>query len=257
MPLTPEAVRRLAATLHAARREARFAELKGHDLPQALAEAYAVQAELAALAGNRTRGWKVTALGESDQRKFASDRPVAAPLFDPYVHTAPATLRHAAFLTPLLECEVAFLLGSDIPPQATPYSRGDIETAIAAVVPVFEVVDARVPPEAADLTKLADCIGNGDFVSGTPVAGWQKLDLRNIAIALSAGGVIVERGSSVRILGDPLLAVVALANAQPLSDSLKAGQIVTTGTCTTPLAVMRGQYVGDFGPLGEVRATFT
>src|SRR5258708_40124328 len=113
MPMTPEAVRRLAATLHVARTETRFADLKGHDLPRSIAEAYAVQSELAALAGNRTRGWKVTALGSDDQRKFASDRPVAAPLLDPYVHAAPAALRHASFLTPLLECEVAFLLGSD------------------------------------------------------------------------------------------------------------------------------------------------
>jgi 2-keto-4-pentenoate hydratase len=255
--MTPDSVQKIAGGLQAARGEAWIADLSEYDLPRSVAEAYAVQSELIALAGDRNRGWKVTALGPEDQRKFGSDRAVAGPLLEPYVHASPAALWRASFLTPLLECEVAFLLGADLPPRASAYQRGDIEAAIAAVVPVFEVVDARVPPEAADLTKLADCIGNGGFITGTPVADWRDLDLRNIAITLSVNGVVTERGTSARILGDPLLAVLALANAQPLSGALKAGQIVTTGTCTTPLAVTAGDYAGDFGPLGKVSATFT
>ncbi len=250
-----DAVARLAAALHAARNETRFADLAGHDLPQSVGNAYAVQAQIAGLAGD-VLGWKVTALGAEAQRQFSSSVPVAGPLLAPYVHAAPATLKHLSFLTPLLECEVAFLLGSDLPARAKSYGRDDIEAAIAAVVPVFEVVDARVKPDATDLTKLADCIGNGDFITGTPVTAWRKLDLRDVAITLSMNGVITERGSSARILGDPLLAVLALANAQPLSGALKAGQIVTTGTCTNPLAVSPGEYAGEFGPLGEVRVTF-
>jgi 2-keto-4-pentenoate hydratase len=253
--MTPGTARRLADNLYAARREARFADLAGFELPQSVADAYAVQSELILLAGSN-RGWKVTALAAEDQRKFASDRPVAGPLFDPYFHAAPATLRHAAYLTPLLECEVAFVLRADLPARAEPYRRGDIEAAIDAVVPVFEIVDARVPPEAADLTKLADCIGNGDFVMGAPVAAWRDLDLRNIAIALSLDGAVAEHGNSARILGDPLLALLALANAQPISGELKAGQIVTTGSCITPFAATRGHYAGDFGPLGKVSIDF-
>ena len=254
--MTPGTARRLADNLYAARREARLADLAGFDLPQSVADAYAVQAELILLAGGN-RGWKVTALAAEDQRKFGSDRPVAGPLFDPYFHAAPATLRHAAYLTPLIECEVAFVLKSNLPARVGPYQRGDIEAAIAAVVPVFEIVDARVSLEAADLTKLADCIGNGDFVMGPPVKDRHGLDLRNIAITLSLDGAVAERGNSAKILGDPLLALLALANAQPLSGELKAGQIVTTGSCITPLAASPGHYVGDFGPLGQVGIDFT
>ena len=69
---------------------------------------------------------------------------------------------------------------------------------------------------------------------------------------------ITERGSSARILGNPLLAVIALANAQsaaqPLpAGGLKRGQIVTTGTCTTPIPPKVGRYVGEFGPLGSMQ----
>ena len=52
------------------------------------------------------------------------------------------------------------------------------------------------------------------------------------------------------------MAVVTLANAQPLpAGGLKRGQIVTTGTCTTPLALEQGVYVADFGPLGSLSLT--
>ena len=61
-----------------------------------------------------------------------------------------------------------------------------------------------------------------------------------------------ERGRSARILGNPLLAAIALANAQPLpAGRLKGGQIVTTGAC--PIPPRPDQYVGDFGALGTLR----
>jgi 2-keto-4-pentenoate hydratase len=66
------------------------------------------------------------------------------------------------------------------------------------------------------------------------------------------------QGNSARILGNPLLAVVALANAQPLPlGGLKKGQIITTGSCVTPVPLRDGTYVADLGPLGTVRLTVT
>lgn len=252
-----ETIQQLGAGLHAARGGGRLAPIPSFDAQLSVADAYAVQAATIALAGNAVRGWKVTALSAEDQRKFGSDRPVAGPLLDPYVHTSLAVLPYASFLSPLLECEVAFVLGSDLPQRPEPYRRSDIEAAISSVMPVFEIVDARVSANATDLTKLADCMSNGDFVMGTPITAWRTMDLSRITIALSVNGAVAERGPATKILGDPLLAVVALANAQPLAGSLEAGQIVTTGTCTTPLAIARGRYAGDFGPLGQVRADFT
>jgi 2-keto-4-pentenoate hydratase len=97
-------------------------------------------------------------------------------------------------------------------------------------------------------------MGNGAFIAGTPVRDWRALDLGAIDIVLNFEASEAARGTSARILGKPLLAVVALANAQPLpGGGLKRGQIVTTGTCTTPIAPRAGAYVADFGRLGTVR----
>jgi 2-keto-4-pentenoate hydratase len=246
-----------AAALAQARAEAK---ILGHAAWEgsirSVTDAYAVQDELAR--GHTVRGWKVTALKPEQQRGYRADRPVAGALLAPFVHAAPATLSLAGFITPLLECEVAFVLGTDIPPRAAAYSRHEIEGAIDAVVPVMEVADGRFAPEAPDLLKLADYMGNGAFIVGEPFEDWRKLDLGEIKVTLTFDGKESWQGESARILGNPLLAVIALANAQPLpSGGLKRGQIVTTGTCTTPIAPRAGEYVAQFDALGSVSVRFT
>lgn len=243
----------IAAQLASARTEARVAEFPS-DQVASVSDAYAVQSELIRLAGGNVRGWKVTALAEKDQEKYAASRPVAGPLLAQHVHDAPVALRLSSFISPLLECEVAFLLATDLPARAD-YDQEEIKAAIAAVIPVFELADSRVPAYASDLMKLADAMGNGSFVVGRPVEDWHRLDLSNIEIVLTHNGTEIQRGSSARILGNPLLAVIALANAQPLSAGLKAGQIVTTGTCTIPIPVSEGRYTADFGLLGSIEMT--
>ncbi|HEY2757841.1 MAG TPA: hydratase [Pseudolabrys sp.] len=245
-----------AAALAQARAEAK---ILGHAAwegsARSVADAYAVQDELAR--GHAVRGWKVTALKPEQQRGYRADRPVAGALLAPFVHASPAALPLAAFITPLLECEVAFLLGADLPPRAAPYSRQEIEAAIEAVVPVMEVADGRFAPEAPDLLKLADDMGNGAFIVGGPFKDWRKLDLGQINVTLTLDDHETWQGESARILGNPLLAVIALANAQPLpAGGLKRGQIVTTGTCTTPIPPRAGEYVAQFDAIGSVSVRF-
>jgi 2-keto-4-pentenoate hydratase len=216
-------------------------------------DGYRVQSQLAQLAGNDVRGWKVTALSPEQQRGYSASQPVAGALLAPYVHATPARLSLARFVAPLLECEVAFVLGQDLPARAQPYGHEQIEAAIEAVVPAMEIADCRLSPDAPDLLKLADSMGNGAFIVGRPLRQWHTLDLSDLAITLMHEGSEAERGSSARILGNPLLAVIALANAQPLpAGGLKRGQIVTTGTCTTPIPPRPGRYAGDFGALGSL-----
>jgi 2-keto-4-pentenoate hydratase len=245
-----------ARDLMAARREARLLDPKALPTIADVEDAYSVQTELAALAGGNVRGWKVTALTRADQDKFSSSRAVAGMLLGDYVHANAATLKLSGMIAPLLECEIAFVLGADLPARATPYARDEIEAAIAQVVAAFEIPDGRVPDDSALLLKLADCMNNGEFIAGQPVAFSRGFDVTSIDIALAHNGKTLERGSSARILNDPLLAVLALANAQPLpAGGLKKGQVVTTGTCTNPVKLEKGEYTAEFGPLGSVRMT--
>ena len=245
----------LADELYRARAEARLLDVDAwRHVIRNVDDGYASQSLLAARAGHAVRGWKVTALSPEQQVLYLASRPVAGALLAHFVHAAPATLSRKHFVTPLLECEVSFLLGADLPARDKPYTRADIEAATEAAVPAMEIADCRWPDDAPGVLKLADSMGNGAFIAGQPVTNWRTLDRSAIDVTLSHDGKVVERGSSARILGDPLLAVIELANAQPLpAGGLKRGQIVTTGTCTTPIPLQAGRYVGDFGGIGTVQ----
>jgi 2-keto-4-pentenoate hydratase len=223
-----------------------------------VAASYRVQTRLAALAGGAVAGWKVTALNAEQQKMFDIDRPVGGVMLASFAHEAPVTLALERFVGPLLECEIAYRLARDLPVRDAPYTRAEIAEAVDALVPAYEIADLRVPAEAPGLLKIADCVGNGAFIAGPAVADWRGVDLGAVEAVLSHNDVEVARAPAARILGDPLMAVVTLANAQPLpAGGLKRGQIVTTGTCTRPLPLKRGLYVANFGALGSLRLTVT
>ena len=60
------------------------------------------------------------------------------------------------------------------------------------------------------------------------------------------------------VLGDPRIAPAWLANELSQFDlTLKAGEVVTTGTCHPPLPIQSGDvFEADFGVIGKVSVRF-
>ena len=246
----------LAAKLAQARADARTLNVHEGAI-SSVAEAYRVQDALATSTG-AVHAWKVSALTAEQQRGYPTDRPVAGALFAPFVHSTPARLALKSFVALLMECEIAFLLGRDLPQRDAPYTRAEIANAVEAIVPAIEIADCRWPSAAPDLLKLADDMGNGAFITGAAVRDWRNVELKGREVVLTLDGTDAARGPCAKVLGDPLMGVVGLANAQPLpAGGLKRGQIVTTGTCITPIAMKMGTYIADFGELGRVEMTIT
>lgn len=244
-----------AAALLAARRAA--ARLPGALGARNPADAYATHAALARLLGGAVPGWKAGNLTSAQRAASGIPTAICAPLLGPWFAASPARFVRAAFVDPpALECEFAFELGADIPPRAAPYTRADIEARVAALRPAIEIVDKRVAG-ATPLDAFADCMASGGFVYGAPIADWRRLDLATASVALALDGRASAQGTGAAIVGDPLLALVELANAPPPWTGLRAGQIVTTGSCTgmTPV-VDPALAVADFGPLGKVEIRF-
>lgn len=65
-------------------------------------------------------------------------------------------------------------------------------------------------------------------------------------------------GHGKNVLGDPRAALAWLANElSGLGIALRAGQVVTTGTCHPPLPIAAGDQIAvDFGVLGKVSVGF-
>jgi 2-keto-4-pentenoate hydratase len=226
--------------------------------PQDLAAAFQIQAELARRAG-AVGAWKISYLTLQQQAAKGVDHPIAARIFGPWVHPSPARLS-LPLIAPKLECEFAYALGRDLPQRAAPYTRGEVEAAIAALHPAIEVVDSRLPPNPTMPMALVDSISNAAFVFGPAVSDWRGIKYAGTSIALTINGEAKAQGSARAILGgDPIGAVVMLANHQPpQSEGLKRGQIVTTGSCTGMTPVSAGAHVvADFGPIGRVEIDFS
>jgi 2-keto-4-pentenoate hydratase len=72
-------------------------------------------------------------------------------------------------------------------------------------------------------------------------------------------GTVAGEGTGERVLGDPLNALVWIANHQSRAGrGLRAGEIISTGTCTGLAPVKPGQRASaDFGDLGAVEVEFS
>lgn len=88
--------------------------------------------------------------------------------------------------------------------------------------------------------------------------GWRKIDLAAHRVFGRVGNSLEREGKGENVLGDPRVALAWLANELSRHGiTLKAGQVVTTGTCMTPLKFAAGDLVvADFGVIGTVRARF-
>ena len=259
-----EAARQALVT---ARRQAQaIASWPPERVPRDLAEAYRLQTAVARELG-AIGGWKVAAVTAAQRESLAVPTPIAGPLLRPWMHDASgaeAALRGVDFIAPKLECEFAFELAHDLPPRPRPYSRDEVRAATGALRIGVEIVDSRLPRGLGALAELSDAFNNGAFIVGPARAQWRALDLGAIEIVLTrrsdGGADEVARGSGRAILdGDPFGTVVQLANAPAGAGlGLRAGDIVTTGSCTgAPFLPGPGRYRAEFATLGSVAFRFT
>ncbi len=256
--MTPQDAEKAADILVAARKNARSIQgLDGTLNPTGIDDAYAINAAIAHRNGGPI-GWKIMAIVPTQREALKVDRPIAAPLFKSYFTEGPAAFAAGTFIQPMLECEFDYVLGRDLPIRPSPYTAEEVLAAVDVLRPAIEVVDSRVGRGKATPLMLADCFANGYLVVGRICKDWRGIDLLNQKISLKVDGREIATGSGNSIPGGgPVHALTTLANNQPSwAGGLKAGQIVTTGSCTGMPPLDGREVVADFGSLGDVRIAF-
>ncbi|HTH99667.1 MAG TPA: 2-keto-4-pentenoate hydratase [Acidisoma sp.] len=241
----------LTEQLLAARKKGDPLPLSAIERPATNAEGYVVQREISRALG-AIGGWKVGAAGP--------DAPVSgAPL------PASGILLSGAVLGPeftdrLIESEIAFRLGRDLPPRPTPYAREEILAAIGSCHPVIEVVQWRVEgfPDIPDALKLADGIGHGALIVGEAIENWQALDFPALSVTQEIADTEPKRGIG-NPAGDMIRLIAWLADEGAVwSGGLKAGQIVTCGSWTGALPAPAGAAVQvSFAGIAPVTVSFS
>lgn len=214
-------------------------------------DAFAVQEAVVRKLGVTVGGWKVGVPGTA--------APSYAPIFAEDVVAPPQHFAVDRLTLRGVEGEIAIKLGRDLPARGSDYSRAEVEAAIASVHPVIEVVDSRYADFAAATyhEKLADNVSNGALVVGPAVTDWKKLDLGKIPVKFTVGGAVLTEKVGGVPGNDPVGSLLWLANRLRTRGGLKAGQVITTGSCTgLPLAKAGDSVTTRFEGLGEVTVSF-
>lgn len=219
--------------------------------------AYGVQRKIEVLAAIPRYGWKVGATSQEAQRVLDIDEPATAPMFASTCFQSPADVAVFSGQSASVESEFAFRFARDLPERPAPYSMDEVLDAVDALLPAIEVVGGRFEGgfiRIGPIRLIADMVAHTAFVSGKEITNWRGTDLRSHTVSLFRNGERVGEGTGSLVLGDPLLVLHWTANhLLSRGELIKAGQIVTTGTCTgiTPV-VENDVFIADFGTLGKV-----
>ena len=176
-------------------------------------QGYDVQQRVADRLGGRLgrlAGWKV---GRKSPDGVAS----RAPLFEDRLHRS------------------GCVLGRDLPERPRPYTRTDILDAISAVVVAFEIIDSRFSawPALPPALLLADFLSHGAMVMGTEIPLPHPAAFAEIPVRLTIDGRTVAEHRGGNPAGDIVELVAWLANDRAAAGrGLRAGDLVTTGSCT-------------------------
>jgi 2-keto-4-pentenoate hydratase len=238
----------------------KLAALEPSHRPRDRSEAYAIQAALENHSAGNLFGWKIAATSEAGQKHINVDGPMAGRILPQTVLPDGGTASMAGNEMRVAEPEFAFRMAKDLPPRSSPYSVQQVVDAVANLHPAIEIPDSRfadfVSAGAAQI--IADNACAHLFVLGAPAtANWRSLDLvEEKPVITLRGRQFIGHGKNV--LGDPRIALTWLANELgQLGVTLRAGQIVTTGTCHPPLPIQSGDlFEADFGAIGRVSVRF-
>lgn len=229
--------------------------------PRTRADGYAIQARLEARSKKPLFGWKIAATSRDGQRHIGVDGPLAGRILAEQVWPAGSEQPFGVNRMAVAEPEFAFRFGRDLAPREEAYTQEEVLRAVDSLHTALEIPDSRFadfarmggPNLIAD-NACAHCFVLGDACP--PV--WRELDLAAHKVRGMVADKVTREGRGSNVLGDPRIALTWIANElSGLGIPLKAGQIVTTGTCLVPLPIAPGDAVeADYGTLGRISLRF-
>lgn len=235
--------------------------LADSERPLNRADGYAIQAAIERYSTTHLFGWKIAATSAAGQKHINVGGPMAGRILAETVIADGGTASMAGNKMAVAEPEFAFRMRVDLPARSTPYSVQQVLDAVDTLHPAIEIPDSRFADfvSAGEAQLIADNACAHRFVLGpATTADWRAMDLiEHRPVIAMRGESFVGHGKNV--LGDPRVALTWLANElRQLGINLKAGRVVTTGTCHPPLPIQAGDFCAmDFGVLGKVSVGFS
>jgi 2-keto-4-pentenoate hydratase len=252
----PEKVARHVLAEHD--RRADYRNLPAEIAPANVAQAYAAQLALVRLMlprKGKVAGLKIATTTKVIQQLMGIDHPCGGTIFERTVHTSPARLRLADYQHVVIECELALRLARDLKASTTPYTAQSVKSAVAAVMPAFELIEDRNADykQTSALSIIADNCWNAGIVLGAQVTYDPARSLVGVDGRLTINDSRTHEGRTE----DPLETLAWIANLAAGQDRpLAAGMVVITGSVITTLPIAVGdRFVFSLDGLGSVEVT--
>lgn len=246
----------LAATLAKARETGIQARPGFPDPAPTQEQAYEVQAHANALYADEFAGWKCGATNENARKGLGIDDSFIGPVPKRALRGDGATIPFCETVG-AVEPEIAFRLASDLGEGA---DAAAAKAAVGAAHLALEVIGRCVvgPGFETGVGLTLDFAGNAFLVIGPEIEGWAKKDLAAIEVRAMRDGAVLQTGSTANVMGDPYASLAWAANRLARDGkSLKAGDWVSTGTCTAPVGAAKDTTVSaEFEGLGSVSVVF-
>lgn len=213
--------------------------------------------ELKVRAGRRIKGHKIGLTSKAMRSLWGATEPDYGTLFDDWFVAEASTIPMRRRNRPLVEVELAFVLGSDLAGPGV--NAADVIRATDVVLPAIEIVDSRYvrrgPRPLVD--SISDAASCGLVVLGGRPLRLTDVDLRRVGATLSINGTLEESGVAAAVMGNPVNSVAWLANTlHDFGVPLEAGHVVLSGSFVRAVPFTAGDtVVALFDHFGEV--TFT
>lgn len=240
----------------------RIPALPAHCRPSDRQEGYAIQRRAAQLSGEAVVGWKIAATSIAGQKHIGVDGPLVGGLLASRVTASGATISLDGNAMRVAEAEFAFRFGRPLPRRDRLYRVEEVLDAVDSLHPAIEIPDSRYDDFArvGAPQLIADhACAWWLFVGAAARNVWRSHDLSAHVVEARLNRRWAADGVGANVLGDPRTALTWMVNElRVFGDGIRAGDLVTTGTCLAPVAIAPGDQVSaDFGELGVVSVGFS
>lgn len=215
-----------------------------------------IQATVMALLSERIGAWKCGTP--------APDKIVLAPIHLSTVQHSSPCVAWGRDGQVKVEPELAFVLGHDLPPRSEPYTRADVDAAIARTHLALELIDNRFE-DGADVSlceKLADGLVNQGLFIGPEVDTEHARCAEHITLTITQAGQAPQQLEGRHPNPEPREPLYWLAEfLRSQGQGLRAGQAVITGSYAGSFWLPAGvdvsiDYADASGRLGTLDVQF-
>ena len=207
--------------------------------------------------GAAIKGKKIGLTSKAMQEMLGVDRPDYGHILDDMIFSEGTPIDADRFIAPRVEFEIAFVLKQSL--KGPGITLEDVKQAIDYAIPAAELIDSRIKDWKIKFEDtVADNGSSAGAVFGKNKKRLEDLDLPNIKMTVYQNGEFLDQALGSAVMGNPLEAVVWLANALGEYDiTLNTGEVILAGALAKAVPVQNGDsFKAEFAGLGTVTVDF-